>query len=152
MWEHIHRLNAAHLVHFGHQLYVACLRCRIAAHVYYLAWSHREKLLYHPFVHAGTRWVGYHHIRSSVFAHKLVGEDLCHIACVEFGIAEIVQYGVDLGVVYSLFHILDADHTTAHPRDKLCDGARARIQVVDGVVGLQLGKLRNKRIQALGLR
>ena len=50
-----------------------------------------------------------------------------------------------------VFDIFDAYDTAAEVCQKECDGARAGVEVVDHVVGGQLGKLGHETVEALGL-
>lgn len=82
-------------------------------------------------VHACTRWIGDDDVGTAVAADKLVGEDILHVTGIENGVVDAVDARVDLGVLDSLGHILDAYYLPRMTGHKVGNGARTGIEVID---------------------
>ena len=149
--EHIDWLDAGHVVLPGHQLQVAGLGGGVAADVDYLSGGDGEKLSDDFLVHAGTRGVGDDDVGGAVEGDEVIGEYVGHVAGEELGVVEVVEGGVDFGVVDGLLDIFDAYDAAAHRGNELSDGAGASVEVIDCVGGLEIGKLGHEGIEALGL-
>ena len=82
-------------------------------------------------MHAGTWRVGDDNVRPAVFLNERVIQNVLHVAGIEQGVLNAVDFAVHLGVLNSLGHILDADDLTGLPGHEVGDGARAGVEVVD---------------------
>lgn len=139
VWEYIHRLHSFHPVILVKQGKVSSLRGRIAAHVDYTPGSGFQDDAHHILVHASSRWIGDDNVRPAVLAHKLVCEHGFHIASEECSVANAVETTVHLGIFYSLWDKLYANHLSRFTRDKIGNGPRASVQVVDERHALRAG-------------
>ena len=149
--KHVDWLDAMDAVLLREEGKVAGLSGGISADVYNLAGTHGEQLFDHLLVHAGAGRVGDHYVGSSVGRHKVGSQHLCHVARMEFGIVDVVEKGIlasgDDGVLY----VFNAYHVSAEVGQEQGNGAGAGVEVIDKVVGCQLGKLCNKAIESLCL-
>ena len=149
--EHIDGLDAGHVVAVGEQLEVAGLGGGVAADIDYLARGDSEELADDFLVHAGARGIGDDDIGGAVEGDEVVGEYVGHVAGEELGVVEVIEGGVDFGVVNGFLDIFDAHDAAAHRGDELGDGAGAGVEVIDGVGGLEVGELGHEGVEALGL-
>ena len=149
--EHVDGLDAAEAVFGGEEADVACLRGGVAADVDDAPGLHGEELLDHFLVHAGARGVGDDDVGAALLGDELGGEHFGHVAGKEAGVADMVGDGVLACGGDGVFDIFDAYHLAAHACQEEGDGAGAGIEVVDGVVGGELGILRHEGVEPLGL-
>ena len=151
MREHVHRLHRHHFVRHIERLEVACLRRRVAAYVDDALRVGAQDSVYHVLVHTGAWWVGDDNVWATVLLDELVVEDVLHVAGVELGVAYVVHLRVDLSVLDSLGHVLDAYHLACLTRHEVGDGARTGIEVVHQFVAGELGEVACYRVEVISL-
>ena len=109
MREHIHRLHGNYAIGSIEILQVARLSGWITAHVDDALGGCPENGLHYVGVHACTRRIGDDDIRTSMLLDESVVKDILHIACIEAGVRNAVELGVDLRILDGFRHIFDAD-------------------------------------------
>ena len=62
---------------------------------------------------------------------KLIGQNIFHVPCIEQGIANAVDAGIDLGVFNGFWHIFDTDDFAGFGSNKVGNGSRTGVKVVD---------------------
>ncbi len=98
-------------------------------------------------MHAFARRVGDDKVGNAVFLHKLAGKDLGHVAGKKLRVGDTVQLRIDAGVLYGIFHIFDADYLGCQACHVIGDGSRAGIEVIHGLMRLDVGKIGGQAIQ-----
>jgi len=139
--EHVDGLHDADAVVTVKDLQVAGLRRGVTAHVDNALRGGTEDGLHYVRMHAGTRRVGDDDVGATMVADEFVGQDVLHVARIEQGVCNAVDFGVHLGVLDGFRHILYADDLPSLTGHEVGDGAGAGIEVVDEFTACQLGKL-----------
>ena len=129
--EHIHGLYGYYAISSIEILQVARLSGWITADVDDALGGCPENGLHYIRVHACTRGVGDDDIRASMLLDESVVKDILHIACIEAGVRDAVELGVDLRVLDGFWHIFDADDLSRLTCHEIGNGSRAGIEVVD---------------------
>lgn len=157
MGEHIDGLHGIHTVKRIKKLEVARLGGRVATDIDHTLGSGIEDYLHHIGVHTRTWGVGDDDVRPSVLFYKGIGKDVLHIAGIEEGLVlKPVQACIYLGILDGLGHVFDANDAAGVARHKVCNGARAGIEVIDKFVAGKCGEIPHhlvefKRLLRIGL-
>ena len=131
MGEHIDGLNSQYFVLRIEVLQVACLGGWIATDIHDALGSCTEDGLYHIGVHTCTRRIGDDDIGTSVLGNELIGEDVLHVAGIEEGIVDVVDLGIDLGILDGLGDILDTNDLTGLTSHEVGNGTCTGVEVVN---------------------
>lgn len=129
MREHVYRLHCLHLIILVQQRKVARLGCRIAAYIYNAPRACTDYRLHHVGVHPGTRWVGYHNVRTAVCRDEVVCQYVFHVAGVEQRVYNSVDFRIDLGVLYGFRDVFYPDNLTRIARYEVRNSTGAGVQV-----------------------
>ena len=132
--EHIHGLYGYYAISCIEILQVARLSGWITADIDDTLGGCPENGLHYIRVHACTRGVGDDDIRASMLLDESVVKDILHVACIEAGVRDAVELGVDLRILDGFWHIFDADDFPRLPSHEIGDGAGTGIKVVDHFV------------------
>ena len=130
---------------------IASLSGRVATYVNYALWCCSKNGFYHIGVHTGTWWVGNDYIRTSVLGNEFFCQNILHIACIEQGVANLVYFRVDLGILDSFGYILDTNHLACLLGYKVGNGSCTCVKVVNQFVASKSGKVAGYRVQVVGL-
>ena len=90
-----------------------------------------ENGFHHVGVHACSRWVGDNDVRAPVLADEVVGQNILHVAGIEQRVADAVNLRIDLGVLNGFGNIFNADNLFRLTGHEVCNGACARVKVVN---------------------
>ena len=150
--EHIDGLHRFDAVVGVEQRQVAGLRGGVAAHVDDPPGRGAQEDFDHRFIDARTRRIENHDIGTAVRGHERIVEHRLHVPGVEARVADAVQLGVDLRVGDGLGDILDAHHPVAARGAEVGDGARAGVEVVKRLAGLQVREIAGHLVEFVSLR
>ena len=92
-------------------------------------------------MHAGTGRVGDNDVGAPMPFDEVAIEDVLHVAGKELGVPDAIYLRVHAGILDGLGHILDADDLACLARNKVGNGARARIEVIDEFGARELRQL-----------
>ena len=123
----------------------------VAAHVHNALWGGIENHIHDVGMHSCAGRVCDDDVGTAMLGYEVVGQDVLHVAGEEFCVVDAVDLAVHLCVVDGLRHILYAHHLLGLVGHKVGNRPRSRVEVVNGLVALQVGKLPCHAIQLVGL-
>ena len=103
MWKHIDRLNPSNFVLCVEQFQIARLRSRIAANINNFVRTAIINCFNYRSVHSCTWRIGNYNIGFPLLVDKCFIKYIFHIAGKEFGIVQIVEFGIMFGIGNGFF-------------------------------------------------
>ena len=151
MREHIYRLNGSHLVVVVHQLQVASLGSWVAAYIYDAVRCCVQNHVHYIRVHTGTWRVGDDDVWTTVLGDEFVGQNILHVACIEEGVINVVYLGIHLGILDSLWYVLDTNYLLCLVSHEVGDGSGTGVEVINQLVAGEVGKLASHAVEVVSL-
>ena len=127
MWEHIHWLHGGYFVFHIQQLQIACLSCRVTAHIHNAFRLCIQYHVHHIFVHTSARRVCDYYVWTAVLFDEFVGQYVFHIASKEQRIVDAVDSRVHFCVLNSFRHIFYTNHLSSLSAHEVCNRTRTSI-------------------------
>ena len=131
MWEHVDGLYRYNTIVNIQQLQITSLCGWVARYIDNTFRSRIQNGSYHIGVHAGTWRVSDDDIRTSVLSDEVVCQNILHVACIEQGVGNAVDFRVDFGILNSFWHVFDADNLLGVLCHEVGNGASTCVKVVD---------------------